>query len=129
MSYWILAVLVASSIVVFEGSVAWWIVPLFIIVVAWKRGQENWKRVLGIVLCVAIGMRLFLYIREVTHPSFMVDDAIHGQLVLNPNQLKVNGDLEPELPRWKQERSTRKSFSITLSSRNLSNKPSCSCMK
>ncbi|MEZ7728659.1 DNA internalization-related competence protein ComEC/Rec2 [Granulicatella sp. 20925_1_28] len=93
MSYWILAVLVASSIVVFEGAVAWWIVPLCIIVVAWKRGQENWKRVLGIVLCVAIGMRLFLYIREVTHPSFMVDDAIHGQLVLNPNQLKVNGDL------------------------------------
>ena len=93
MSYWILAVLVASSIVVFEGSVAWWIVPLFIIVVAWKRGHETWKRVLGIVLCVAVGLRLFLYIREVTHPSFTVDDAITGQLVLNPNQLKVNGDL------------------------------------
>ena len=28
-----------------------------------------------------------------THPSFTVDDAITGQLVLNPNQLKVNGDL------------------------------------
>ena len=93
MSYWILAVLVASSIVVFEGAVAWWIVPLFIIVVAWKRGHEAWKRVLGIVLCVAVGVRLFLYIREVTHPSFTVDDAITGQLVLNPNQLKVNGDL------------------------------------
>ena len=93
MSYWILAVLVASSIVVFEGAVAWWIVPLFIIVVAWKRGQEAWKRVIGIVLCVAIGVRLFLYIREVTHPSFTAQDAIHGQLVLNPNQLKVNGDL------------------------------------
>lgn len=93
MSYWILAVLVASSIVVFEGAVAWWIVPLFIIVVAWKRGHEAWKRVLGIVLCVAVGVRLFLYIREVTHPSFTVDDAIHGHLVLNPNQLKVNGDL------------------------------------
>lgn len=93
MSYWILAVLVASSIVVFEGAVAWWIVPLFIIVVAWKRGQERWKRVLGIVLCVAVGLRLFLYIREVTYPPFTVDDAITGQLVLNPNQLKVNGDL------------------------------------
>ena len=93
MSYWILAVLVASSIVVFEGAVAWWIVPLFIIVVAWKRGYEGWKRVLGIVLCAAIGVRLFLYIREVTYPSFTVDDAITGQLVLNPNQLKVNGDL------------------------------------
>ena len=93
MSYWILAVLVASSIVVFEGAVAWWIVPLFIIVVAWKRGHGSWKRVLGIVLCVAVGLRLFLYIREVTHPSFTVDDAITGQLVLNPNQLKVNGDL------------------------------------
>ena len=93
MSYWILAVLVASSIVVFEGAVAWWIVPLCIIVVAWKRGHESWKRVLGIVLCVAVGLRLFLYIREVTHPSFTVDDAITGQLVLNPNQLKVNGDL------------------------------------
>jgi len=93
MSYWILAVLVASSIVVFEGAVGWWIVPLFIIVVAWKRGHEAWKRVLGIVLCVAIGVRLFLYIHEVTHPSFTVDDAITGQLVLNPNQLKVNGDL------------------------------------
>ena len=93
MSYWILAVLVVSSIVVFEGAVAWWIVPLCIIVVAWKRGHESWKRVLGIVLCVAVGVRLFLYIREVTHPSFTVDDAITGQLVLNPNQLKVNGDL------------------------------------
>ena len=93
MSYWILAVLVASSIVVFEGAVAWWIVPLFIIVVAWKRGHEAWKRVLGIVLCVAVGVRLFLYIREVTHPSFTVDDAVTGQLVINPNQLKVNGDL------------------------------------
>lgn len=93
MSYWILAVLVASGIVVFEGAVAWWIVPLFIIVVAWKRGHEAWKRVLGIVLCVAVGVRLFLYIREVTHPSFTAQDAITGQLVLNPNQLKVNGDL------------------------------------
>ena len=93
MSYWIVALLVASGIIVFEGAVAWWIVPLCIIVVAWKRGHESWKRVLGIVLCVAVGMRLFLYIREATHPSFMVDDAIHGQLVLNPNQLKVNGDL------------------------------------
>lgn len=93
MSYWILAVLVASSIVVFEGTVAWWIVPLFIIVVAWKRGHEGWKRVLGIVLCVAIGVRLFLYVLEVMHPAFTAQDAIHGQLVLNPNQLKVNGDL------------------------------------
>ena len=93
MSYWILAVLVASSIVVFEGAVAWWIVPLCIIVVAWKRGHEAWKRVLGIVLCVAVGVRLFLYIREVTHPSFTAQDVITGQLVLNPNQLKVNGDL------------------------------------
>lgn len=93
MSYWILAVLVASSIVVFEGAVAWWIVPLFILVVAWKRGHEAWKRVVGVVLCVAVGVRLFLYIREVTHPSFTVDDAVTGQLVINPNQLKVNGDL------------------------------------
>ena len=93
MSYWIVALLVASSIVVFEGAVAWWIVPLFILVVAWKRGQESWKRVLGIVLCVAIGARLFLYVRKVTHPPFSPDDTIHGQLVLNPNQLKVNGDL------------------------------------
>ena len=93
MSYWILAVLVASSIVVFEGAVGWWIAPLFIIVVAWKRGYESWKRVIGIVLCGAIGVRLFLYIREVTHPSFTAQDAITGQLVLNPNQLKVNGDL------------------------------------
>lgn len=93
MSYWILAVLVASSIVVFEGAVAWWIVPLFILVVAWKRGHEAWKRVLGIVLCVAVGLRLFLYVREVTHPSFTAQDAITGKLVLNPNQLKVNGDL------------------------------------
>ena len=93
MSYWILAVLVASSIVVFEGAVAWWIVPLFIIVVAWKRGHEAWKRVLGIVLCVAVGLRLFLYIREVMHPPFTPQDAVSGQLVLNPNQLKVNGDL------------------------------------
>ena len=93
MSYWILAVLVASGIVVFEGAVAWWIVPLFIIVVAWKRGHEAWKRVLGIVLCVAVGLRLFLYIREVMQPAFTVDDAIAGQIVINPNQLKVNGDL------------------------------------
>ena len=93
MSYWIVMLLVASGIVVFEGTVAWWIVPLFILVVAWKRGQECWKRVVGVVLCLAVGLRLFLYVREVTHPSFTVDDAITGQLVLNPNQLKVNGDL------------------------------------
>lgn len=93
MSYWILAVLVASGIVVFEGTVAWWIVPLFMVAVAWKRGHEAWKRVVGVVLCVAVGLRLFLYVREVTHPAFTVDDAITGQLVLNPNQLKVNGDL------------------------------------
>ena len=93
MSYWIVAVLVASGIVVFEGAVAWWIVPLFILVVAWRRGQESWKRVVGVVLCVALGLRLFLYVREVTHPPFTPQDTITGQLVLNPNQLKVNGDL------------------------------------
>ena len=93
MSYWILAVLVASGIVVFEGAVAWWIVPLFMVIVAWKRGHEAWKRVVGFVLCVAIGVRLFLYVREVSQPAFTVDDAIQGQLVLNPNHLKVNGDL------------------------------------
>ena len=93
MSYWILAVLVASGIVVFEGIVAWWIVPLFMVAVAWKRGHEAWKRVVGVVLCIAVGLRLFLYVQEVTQPAFTVDDAITGQLVLNPNQLKVNGDL------------------------------------
>lgn len=93
MSYWIVAFLIASGIVVFEGAVAWWIVPLFILFVAWKRGKESWKRVGGVVLCVAIGTRLFLYVREVTHPPFTPADAIYGQLVLNPNQLKVNGDL------------------------------------
>ena len=93
MSYWIVVLLVASGIVVFEGAVAWWIVPLFILAVAWKRGQERWKRVVGVVLCLAVGLRLFLYVREVTHPPFIQDDAIHGQLVLNPNQLKINGDL------------------------------------
>ena len=93
MSYWIVTLLVASGIVVFEGAVAWWIVPFFILVVAWKRGQERWKRVVGVMLCVAVGVRLFLYVREVTHPTFTSDDAISGQLVLNPNQLKVNGDL------------------------------------
>ena len=93
MSYWVVAVLVASGIVVFEGAVAWWIVPLFTLAVAWKRGQERWKRVVGVVLCVAVGVRLFLYVREVTHPPFTPQDTIHGQLVLNPNQLKVNGDL------------------------------------
>ena len=93
MSYWIVAVLVASSIVVFEGAVAWWIVPFFIGVVAWRRGQESWKRVVGVILCVALGLRLFLYVREVTYPPFTPQDAVTGQLVLNPNQLKVNGDL------------------------------------
>ena len=93
MSYWVVALLVASGIVVFEGAVAWWIVPLFILAVAWKRGQESWKRVVGVMLCVAVGLRLFLYVREVTHPPFTPQDAVSGQLVLNPNQLKVNGDL------------------------------------
>ena len=93
MSYWMIVVLVASGIVVFEGAVAWWIVPFFILAVAWKRGQERWRRVVGIVLCVAVGLRLFLYVREVTHPTFTPEEAISGQLVLNPNQLKVNGDL------------------------------------
>ena len=93
MRYWVVAVFVASGIVVFEEAVAWWIVPFFIVVVAWKRGEENWKRVVGVVLCVAVGVRLFLYVREVTHPPFSSDDTISGQLVLNPNQLKVNGDL------------------------------------
>ena len=55
MSYWILAVLVASGIVVFEGTVAWWIVPLFIVALAWERGQEAWKRVVGVLLCVVVG--------------------------------------------------------------------------
>ena len=93
MSYWIVTLLVASGIIVFEGAVAWWIVPLFILAVAWKRGQESWKRVVGVVLCLAVGLRLFLYVREVTHPPFTPQDTISGQLVLNPNQLKVNGDL------------------------------------
>ena len=64
MSYWILAVLIASSIVVFEGAVAWWIVPLCIIVVAWKRGQENWKR----VDCVLKG-------------GMKPIDVIHGEII------------------------------------------------
>ena len=39
------------------------------------------------------GVRLFLYVREVTQPAFTVDDAIHGQLgVQILNQLKVNGE-------------------------------------
>ncbi len=30
------------------------------------------EKLLGIVLCVAVGLRLFLYIREVTHPSLLM---------------------------------------------------------
>ncbi len=36
------------------------------------------KYAFGIVLCVAVGLRCFLYIREVMQTAFTVDDAITG---------------------------------------------------
>ena len=63
MSYWILAVLVASGIVVFEGqshgglSLYSWL--------SWREtGARGMERVVGFVLCVAIGLRLFcMYVK------------------------------------------------------------------
>lgn len=93
MIYFILASVIGTAIVVFSVGKVGWVLPLLLIVVGLIREQSVRKKVMGLMLVGIFSVRSFYYIQAITQTPFHPSQPLHGQMILNPHHLKVNGDL------------------------------------
>ena len=93
MIYFVLASVMGTAMVVFLVGKVGWVLPLLLIVVGLIRKQSVRKKVMGLMLVGIFSVRSFYYIQAITQTPFHPSQPLHGQMILNPHHLKVNGDL------------------------------------
>ena len=93
MIYFVLASVIGTAMVVFPVGKVGWFLPLLLIVVGLIREQSVRKKVMGLMVVGIFSIRSFYYIQAITQTPFHPSQSLHGQMILNPHQLKVNGDL------------------------------------
>jgi len=93
MIYFILASVIGTAMVVFSVGEVGWFLPLLLIVVGFIREQSIRKKAMGLMVVGIFSIRSFYYVQAITQTSFHPSQPLHGQMILNPHHLKVNGDL------------------------------------
>ena len=93
MIYFVLASVIGMAMVVFSVGKVGWFLPLLLIIVGFIREQSIRKKVMGLMVVGIFSIRSFYYIQAITKTPFHTSQPLHGQMILNPHQLKVNGDL------------------------------------
>jgi len=93
MIYFVLASVIGMAMVVFSVGKVGWFLPLLLIIVGFIREQSIRKKVMGLMVVGIFSIRSFYYIQAITQTPFHPSQSLHGQMILNPHQLKVNGDL------------------------------------
>lgn len=93
MIYFVLASVIGTAMVVFLVGKVGWVLPLLLIVVGLIREQSVRKKVMGLMLVGIFSVRSFYYVQAITQTPFHPSQSLHGQMILNPHHLKVNGDL------------------------------------
>lgn len=93
MIYFVLASVMGTAMVVFSVGKVGFVLPLLLIVVGLIRKQSVRKKVMGLMLVGIFSIRSFYYIQAITQTPFHPSQPLHGQMILIPHHLKVNGDL------------------------------------
>ena len=93
MIYFVLASVIGMGVVVFSVGKMGWILPLLLIVVGLIREQSIRKKAMGLMVVGIFSIRSFYYVQAITQTPFHPSQPLHGQMILNPHHLKVNGDL------------------------------------
>ena len=93
MIYFVLASVIGTAMVVFSVGKVGFVLPLLLIVVGLIREQSIRKKAMGLMLVGIFSIRSFYYVQAITQTPFHPSQPLHGQMILNPHHLKVNGDL------------------------------------
>ena len=93
MIYFVLASVMGTAMVVFSVGKVGWVLPLLLIVVGFIREQSIRKKAMGLMVVGIFSIRSFYYVQAITQTPFHPSQSLHGQMILNPHHLKVNGDL------------------------------------
>ena len=93
MIYFVLASVMGTAMVVFSVGKVGWVLPLLLIVVGFIREQSIRKKAMGLMVVGIFSIRSFYYVQAITQTPFYPSQSLHGQMILNPHHLKVNGDL------------------------------------
>ena len=93
MIYFVLASVIGTAMVVFSVGKVGFVLPLLLIVVGLIREQSVRKKAMGLIVVGIFSIRSFYYVQAITQTPFHPSQPLHGQMILNPHHLKVNGDL------------------------------------
>lgn len=93
MIYFVLACVIGTAMVVFSVGKVGFVLPLLLIVVGLTREQSVRKKAMGLIVVGIFSIRSFYYVQAITQTPFHPSQPLHGQMILNPHHLKVNGDL------------------------------------
>lgn len=93
MIYFVLASVIGTAMVVFSVGKVGFVLPLLLIVVGLIREQSVRNKVMGLMVVGIFSIRSFYYVQAITQTPFHPSQPLHGQMILNPHHLKVNGDL------------------------------------
>lgn len=93
MIYFVLASVMGTAMVVFSVGKVGFALPLLLIVVGLIREQSIRKKAIGLMVIGIFSIRSFYYVQAITQTPFHPLQSLHGQMILNPHHLKVNGDL------------------------------------
>lgn len=93
MIYFVLACVIGTAMVVFSVGKVGFVLPLLLIVVGLIREKSVRKKAMGLIVVGIFSIRSFYYVQAITQTPFHPSQPLHGQMILNPHHLKVNGDL------------------------------------
>ena len=93
MIYFVLASVIGTAMVVFSVGKVGFVLPLLLIVVGLIREKSVPNKVMGLMVVGIFSIRSFYYVQAITQTPFHPSQPLHGQMILNPHHLKVNGDL------------------------------------
>lgn len=93
MIYFVLASVIGMGMVVFSVAKVGFALPLLLFVVGLIREKSVRKKAIGLMVVGIFCIRSFYYSQAITQTPFTPSQSLHGQIILNPHHLKVNGDL------------------------------------
>ena len=93
MIYFVLASVMGTAMVVFSVGKVGWVLPLLLIVVGLTREKSVRNKVMGLMVVGIFSIRSFYYVQAIAQTPFHPSRSLHGQMILNPHHLKVNGNL------------------------------------
>ena len=93
MIYFVLASVMGTAMVVFSVGKVGFALPILLFIVGLIREKSVRKKAIGLMIVGIFCIRSFYYSQAIIKTPFHPPQSLHGQMILNPHHLKVNGDL------------------------------------